>query len=284
MSNCKRISKFLHNLSLDFEKMVINKENETISRFNSHVMENDTKNQFSQWYGIFVETLLLRILYEKGYVFSVDSLIKKFLDKTIPTHEIFEEISLCTYCRIFNCREGSMKTLIDKMKLKKGYYPFHLKFVDLPLQMRINVVDAFFDFAKDYFYKDTVYNPNLQYKSIYRTPDFVSKSNIIEIKACNQNIFDFGLYQCMSYYSIIKAYDPEREINKIVILNFKNMTAIVYLIKRFEKDSIDRLIHFLETGEMTFREKIITPIEHLVPVKKKKRGFWTKFKELFLCR
>lgn len=281
----RRIPDFVKNLSLEIEKQIIIRENEVISQFNYYVLEDDDNKYYSSWYGFFVETLLMRILYEKEYVFSIDSTFIKVLDKTIPTHRLFEELSLMTYCKSFNYREVSIKKVMKKVKHSKDYFPFHSKFINLNSETKVNIVNAFFEFVKDFFYKDTIYNPRLQFKSINKTPDFISRSNIIEVKACRKNIFELGFYQCLTYYSIIKTYDPEREIDKIVILNFKNMRIDVYLIKRFEKESIERFLHFLDTGEMKLTAPPPPPpIEHLVPVKKKRKGFWGRLKELMLCR
>lgn len=292
----RRLPDFIHHLDLDFENIIHIKKNDVISEFNYYIVGDDTDKFFSSWYGNFIELLVMRILYEKEKVFSIDSTFVRVLDKSIPTHSVFEELSLMTYCKSFNFREISVKKVGRKVKHSKIYAPFHAKFVNLEVKTRMKIVSNIYDFISEYFSSNTVHNPRLQYKSVNKTPDFVSEKTIVEIKACRTSSFNLGLFQCLAYYAIIKKYDPDRVIDKLVIINFKNLTINTYVIRKFGQESINKFLHFLDTGEMRGEtitgnleslagtSESSTRTEDLVPVPEKKKNWFKKLIRLFTCR
>lgn len=191
---------------------------------------------YYRWNGVFLETLLFRLLIENGKV-DVSTVnnprYPNFFNPQIPSYEIFDEIYLFSYRKMTKGTENSLDDEDLRYIRESSTSPEHFR-KELCQDLTKEIIPLFGN--------NFIYDVKLSHCGLTGIPDFMTPKSIIEIKVAATDQTKF-LTQLIFYYALLKKNYPTIEIENLILVNMRDMYISTYSVKSFSK--IDELFEMI---------------------------------------
>lgn len=213
--------------------------------------ENKKNSLFYCWNGVFLESLLFRLLLENGQIRVEKSGL--FFDTSVETFNIFDEIHKFSYTKML---KGNNLSEFDEEDLK---YIFESS--NSPLHFRRELCKDLRDKVLPLFGNFPIYDIKVNCDSLYGVLDFLTPESIIEVKVATPS--HKFLTQLLLYYCLIKKCHPSLKVEKLILLNLKEGYYTEYEVKSFD---FERFWSWMRDEE--WEEKV---------------SWWEKAKKILFC-